>query len=831
MPPDSAPTARGLSAGDRVFHRFRLLRQLGRGGMGVVWLARDETLEADVALKFLPDAVRWDVAALAALRRETRRSRELTHPHIVRIHDLHEAEGAAAISMEYMAGGSLHQLRGARNPPVLACAEIAAWLPGLCAALDHAHAQQVVHRDLKPANLLVGADGTVKVSDFGIAQPLFETALRISQWAPSGTLAYMSALQQFGEPASAADDIYALGATLYELLTGKPPFYTGNLAAQIERRAPDSLAARRHQLGVAGEEIPREWEKSIAACLAKRPEDRPRTATEVAASLVTPADHAGARTICNALYYKFPARRTVGLALLALGLGVWAWTDRRPMAGVERGAASAQPAGFASDATRAWAAWNLDGDGQEASGRDLPLVVDRVLPTEDRFGRVDRALLLNGSAAVRHEGLEAAGWQGDQPFSVALWVKRFSASADASSPLVTLRNEQQEDFYWNLALGGGRPSFAIARLQLDQPDTIAAATPVPVERWCHVAATSDGRIMRLFVDGQEVAAGPVMRNRTASMRSPPALLVGYQHKFDAARFAGAVDELRIWRRALAPAEVARLAAPDAPPRFLQTRGTYPDTEDLTQAVVREFGAEARVADWQDLRRWRADDTAAFCAEAGITTVAGNPFVQVQGRFHHGQTKRQYFLNRFQGKKPDYFFAHDELGGMTLALGSWFGLTGRVLAELPPAAPSRRTLTGVNGQGVVADLPPQPRPAAALALQWRQTVAAGSAAPLRAELVLRDGRRIAAVCAPAAEGRWALALGEENRPQLSRQVSASYGPLGFSVVLRDGRLGFRGVTPVGLVPVFQEELAVDFTAADVARVAVSGVDSAELTVER
>ena len=126
MPPDSAPTARGLSAGDRVFHRFRLLRQLGRGGMGVVWLARDETLEADVALKFLPDAVRWDVAALAALRRETRRSRELTHPHIVRIHDLHEAEGAAAISMEYMASGSLHQLRGARNPPVLACAEIAA---------------------------------------------------------------------------------------------------------------------------------------------------------------------------------------------------------------------------------------------------------------------------------------------------------------------------------------------------------------------------------------------------------------------------------------------------------------------------------------------------------------------------------------------------------------------------------------------------------------------------------------------------------------------------------------------------------------------------------
>ncbi len=815
-------------AGERVFGRFELQRLLGRGGMGVVWLAKDEVLDAEVALKFLPDAVRWDPAALAALRRETRRSRELTHPHIVRVHDIHEDAGAAAIAMEYLPGGSLHQLRATHTPPVFGYREIAAWLPGLCAALDHAHAQGVVHRDLKPANLLVAADGAVKISDFGIAQTLFETALRVSQWAPSGTLAYMSPQQQFGEPAGAADDIYALGATLYELLTGKPPFYTGNLAVQIERRPPDSLAARRRQLEVAGETIPREWEETLAACLAKRPEDRPRTASEVAARLTPPAgEPAGRRKLVTYYVTNLPGWRALGLALLAvmLGLLVW-WEWYPPMAQ----AADAPSVAFASDSTRAWAAWNFDGDGRDGSGRNLDMLTDRVVPTEDRFGRIDRALLLNGSTAVRREGLDAGDWRGDRPFSVALWVKRVSASADAAAPLVSLRSERQEDFYWDLSLSGGRPNFILAKLQVDDPDSIGAAEPLPVARWCHLVATSDGRTMRLFVDGRQVAEGAFARNRSAAMTAAPALRVGYQHKFDSARFAGAVDELRVWRRALVPAEVVRLAAPAPPPRFLQTRGIYPDTEDLAQAVVREFGAEARVADWQQLRRWRADDTAAFCAEAGVTLNTGNPLVQNQGQLHPAGTKRQYFLNRFQGKKPDYFLVHDELGGMTLALGSWFGLNSRVMVELPAAAPIRRTLTGAGDNGVTAELPQQPRPAAALAVQWQQTVVAQGTVTLRAEIELHDGRRIAAVCAPVGEGRWGLALGDADQPQLSRQIPASYGPLTFSVVVRASRLAFRAIAPVGSVPVFQEEETVDFTAADVARVSVQGVGTAELVVE-
>lgn len=517
--------------------------------------------------------------------------------------------------------------------------------------------------------------------------------------------------------------------------------------------------------------------------------------------------------------------------MLALGLGVWAWSDRRPTAGAESVAEPARQAGFASDATRAWAAWNLDGDGSDASGRGLDLSVARALPTEDRHGRIDRALLLNGNTALRREGLEARDWRADRPFSVALWVRRLSASADVSDHLVTLRSEHQEDFYWDVDLNGGRPAFTVARLQVDQPDTVAAVSPLPVDRWCHVAATSDGHTLRLFVDGRLAGEGTIAHNRSAVMTAAPDLLVGYSHRFDAARFSGAVDELRIWRRALGPAEVARLASTEAPPRFLLTRGSYPDTEDPAQAVVREFGDGARLADWQDIRRWRADDIAAFCDEIGVAVGAGNPLVQDRGRAHHAGTNRQYFLNRFDGKKPGYFHVHDELGGMTLALGSWFGLNSRVLAALPPEAPGRRILAGQAGRGVAAELTKEPRPVAALALHWQATTSVQEATAVRAELFLHSGQRIVAVCTSAAEGRWVVALGEENRPQVSRQVAASYGPLSISLVVRGNRMGFRAVTPVGRIPVFMEELALDYSADEVARVTVSGVDSAELTVER
>jgi serine/threonine protein kinase len=218
--------------------------------MGVVWRARDQVLGEEVALKFLPDAVRWDPGAYEDLKGETRRARQLTHPNIVRIHDFVEDSGSAAISMELVEGATLTALRLTRPAKVFSPDEIAAWLPQLCAALDYAHGEaRVVHRDLKPANLMLTGDGRLKVADFGVARSMADSITRVSMMS-AGTLVYMSPQQAMGEEPSPADDLYALGATLYELLTGKPPFHTGDVRLQLFQRRPDSIAARlcRHRL-------------------------------------------------------------------------------------------------------------------------------------------------------------------------------------------------------------------------------------------------------------------------------------------------------------------------------------------------------------------------------------------------------------------------------------------------------------------------------------------------------------------------------------------------------------------------------------------------------
>jgi hypothetical protein len=284
--PDDYATRVGLAAGRRVFGRYTLEAIAGRGGMGVVWRARDEELERDVALKFLPETVAADSEALRDLKRETRRCLELTHPHIVRVHDFVQEPPLAAIAMEYIAGESLAKMKAEAPGGCLTVEQVAPLAAQLCAALDYAHrTAKVVHRDLKPANVLVAESGVVKVTDFGIARSLSDTRTRLTGRAgdTSGTLPYMSPQQLLGEDPSAADDIYALGATLYELLAGKPPFYTGDITLQIRDVAPKPLNERCAALGHAT--VPKAWEETIMACLAKEPKNRPKTAGEVARRL------------------------------------------------------------------------------------------------------------------------------------------------------------------------------------------------------------------------------------------------------------------------------------------------------------------------------------------------------------------------------------------------------------------------------------------------------------------------------------------------------------------------------------------------------------------
>ena len=274
---DLGVTLRSFSPNQKVFNRFVLQRILGRGGMGVVWLARDGELERSVALKFLPEIVALDPVSIAELKRETRRNLDLTHPHIVRIYDFVQDARSAAISMEYVDGPSLSSLRAERPRGVFALADIERWMAQLGEGLAYAHERaQVVHRDLKPANLMLTGAGDLKITDFGIATSISDSVSRVSGRSTSGTAAYMSPQQMMGDRASVTDDIYALGATLYELLTGRPPFHAGNIIAQVTGKVPPSIAERRAEFGITdAEPVPAAWEAAIARCLAKDPKDRP----------------------------------------------------------------------------------------------------------------------------------------------------------------------------------------------------------------------------------------------------------------------------------------------------------------------------------------------------------------------------------------------------------------------------------------------------------------------------------------------------------------------------------------------------------------------------
>lgn len=271
-------------AGDVLFGRYSVIREIGRGGMGVVMLAHDGELGIDIALKLIPDLLIRDDEALDDLKQEVLKGMTLTHPGIVRTHGLVRDENLAAIVMEYVDGGNFNDLKRLQPEGCFDPADLLPWIEQLCPALDYAHFEiQIAHRDLKPRNLMFTRTGRIKVADFGISSSLGDSMTRATMKGPSsGTPAYMSPQQVMGSRPSHLDDIYGLGATLYELLTGKPPFYKGEIVYQVLDCLPPPLSQRREELGVLEKEpIPETWQRTIEACLAKNPASRPQSAGEL----------------------------------------------------------------------------------------------------------------------------------------------------------------------------------------------------------------------------------------------------------------------------------------------------------------------------------------------------------------------------------------------------------------------------------------------------------------------------------------------------------------------------------------------------------------------
>ena len=238
-----------LAPGTVLDGRYRIGALLGIGGMGVVYRATDLSLGIEVALKLLRPELAERETVIERFRQELLLARQVSSPHVVRIHDLVRADGRWAISMDHVDGEALdRRLDRERRLPVEDALSIARQI---AAGLAAAHARGVIHRDLKPANILLDRDGGAYISDFGVARSLAASGSRTRAGSVIGTPDYLSPEQARGEPADARSDLYALGLMLHEMLAGELPFAGGTVAevlAQRMVRAPASLAAARDDL-------------------------------------------------------------------------------------------------------------------------------------------------------------------------------------------------------------------------------------------------------------------------------------------------------------------------------------------------------------------------------------------------------------------------------------------------------------------------------------------------------------------------------------------------------------------------------------------------------
>lgn len=264
--------------------RYEVLRILGSGGMGEVLLVRDLALEGEeLALKKLWDSIASNAKQLARFRNEVLIARRLSHPNIVRIYDFgHSQSGDYYITMEYVEGRSLVDRIYAENEPQLSLYEIISILLPLTSALHHAHTKKVVHRDLKPDNVLLSVDGTVKITDFGIARSLEQDKGLTAFNEVVGTSYYMSPEQFRGSGVDGRSDIYSLGILAFEMAARRRPF-EGEQANNIAtKHYMDNLP----KVAQYAPGFPGWFQDFLETCCEKEPEHRFQSMLEVAEVLM-----------------------------------------------------------------------------------------------------------------------------------------------------------------------------------------------------------------------------------------------------------------------------------------------------------------------------------------------------------------------------------------------------------------------------------------------------------------------------------------------------------------------------------------------------------------
>ncbi|HVS38219.1 MAG TPA: serine/threonine-protein kinase, partial [Gemmataceae bacterium] len=276
---DASPAPTSSAIPPPTVPGYEILRELGRGGMGVVYQARQIQLNRIVALKMILAGGHAGPTHLARFKTEAEAVARLQHPNIVQIFEVGECGGLPYFSLEFCSGGGLDKkLAGTPLPPK----EAAALIETLARAVHVAHRQHVIHRDLKPANVLLTEGGTAKITDFGLAKKL-DAAGGTQTGDIVGTPSYMAPEQAAGKTREMgpATDVYALGAILYECLTGRPPFKAATqLDTVLQVVVDEPVPPRRLQ-----SKVPTDLETICLKCLAKQPGRRYGTAAELADDL------------------------------------------------------------------------------------------------------------------------------------------------------------------------------------------------------------------------------------------------------------------------------------------------------------------------------------------------------------------------------------------------------------------------------------------------------------------------------------------------------------------------------------------------------------------
>ena len=557
--------------------RYRIVKQLGRGGMGVVYLAVDEQLNEEVALKSFPPEMAVDEGAIDDMKREVQKSRKLSHPNIIRIHDLVNLPGEAPfLTMEFVEGQELADLRRNQEGGVFAWEDIKQYIIQLCDALTTAHAENTAHRDLKPTQMMITKDGRLKLCDFGIAASMADSlSFSSMKHAVSGTLLFMSPQQMNGEVPRAADDIYALGATLYDLMTGKPPFYTGNVNVQVMNRPAISMKERLKEFGIEND-IPDYIDQLVLSCLAKDPAHRPASAEQIKNWILSEGGAATLKTV--RLAFTPPGfkkelvfdvdRKKLQITCSVVGVlvvGVIGWVLFKPppvydISQLKQKLQAQQKVYQPLDTTLNASYYKMHG------------------PVQYEYRESDRGIrLIKGNTnyveIVNYRGKGLEGVQ-EANYTLSAHFMPFDVPAKEKSSERQFGILMKQGYHLGLSYGHDR-RFAMSHQYLEggRTNLVAAFSSgkLDINEWHHVVGTVDraeGRVA-LFVDGEEVGSASFPANSLGYSSNEPwrigvASPKGKSHQWYA---NGAVDQVRIYSRTLEAEEVKELYIVEQPLPF------------------------------------------------------------------------------------------------------------------------------------------------------------------------------------------------------------------------------------------------------------------------